>query len=179
MTYLEFFGHYSLDELENFGKPVPPAKVCVPPRVSESPSLLSDYIYASQFSNRTVNDVVIPVTPSSPKMHPDRKLDWPDEPYMRMPGDEDDEFESHHDITHVDSFEYDEINDLQETPKINPCTGLPEINNSGIDAGGHVMYACEDDSICDFEDTSTFDCHSDFDSFDSFDTDSSFDDWMD
>jgi len=180
MTYLEFFGHYSLHELENFGKPVTPAKVCVPPNVSKSPSLLSDYIYASQFSNRAITDVVIPVSHNSSEMHSDKKLLWADKQDMSMSAGEDDEFESYHDIADINCFDTGGVNDLPETQNINPCTGLPEINNSGIDAGGHVMYTCEDDSIFGFEDSSTFDCYSDFDNFDSCDTDdSSFDDWMD
>ena len=61
--------------------------------------------------------------------------------------------------------------DLTQTSitNINPCTGLPEIDNSGIDVGGNVMYTCSGT----FDDSTSHDTFSDS-SFDSDDYASDF-----
>lgn len=174
MTLVELLGHYSLAELENYGKEKSAKTVLIKTPVQPTVSLISTHFHASQLLNVTTERTYSVETEeaySKPKQGNDfesEPLEWgteePDNPIddyilqetLRQIPD----LPTHNDEHYV----HENI----KVPAVNPCTGLPEIEESGVDAGGHVMYSCDDNY-------DTFD-HGTDDTLSSFD-DSFHNDW--
>tara|TARA_A200000159_G_scaffold6815_1_gene6042 strand:- start:3125 stop:3646 length:522 start_codon:yes stop_codon:yes gene_type:complete len=155
MTLVELLGHYSLAELENYGKEKPAEPVHIKTPVKTQVSLISTHFHASQFLNvtaertfsvETENEYIKPKQSNDFESEP---LEWgteePDNPIddyvLQETLNQSSDFPSHNEEHHS----HEDIN----IPAVNPCTGFPEVEESGIDAGGHVMYGCDDIDVFD------------------------------
>lgn len=174
MTLVELLGHYSLAELENYGKEKPAEPVHIKTPVKTQVSLISTHFHASQFLNVTA-ERTFSVETENEYIKPKKSNDFESEPLeleTEEPSNPIDDYILQESLRQASDFpSHNEEHYLHEDikiPVVNPSTGLPEIEESGIDAGGHVMYSCDDND-------DTFD-HGNDDAFSSFD-DSYHSDW--
>ncbi|GGF67266.1 hypothetical protein [Alteromonas lipolytica] len=166
MTLVELLGHYSLAELENYGKEKPAESVHIKTLAQPTLSLISTHFHASQFLNVTTEQT-FSVKIEEAYIKPNQDNDFESEPLeweTEEPGNPIDDYILQESLRQTSDFpshnEEHPIHEDSKIPAVNPCTGFPEIEESGIDAGGHVMYSSDDFDVFDngIEDTfSSFD----------------------
>lgn len=150
MTLVELLGHYSLAELENYGKEKSAKTVHIKTPAQPVVSLISTHFHASKFISFTAErtlSVEIEETYIEPKHSNDfasERLVWETE----EPNNSIDDYILQETLRQIPDLptHNDEhyVHENIKVPAVNPCTGLPEIEESGVDAGGHVMYSCDD-----------------------------------
>ena len=162
MTYIEFFGFYSQDELDSFGKETSSKPVAIPWVAPLPASFINTDFHAMHFSNEFASpmkkDAFQRFTEQSSyyqeevssQENQDSKFGFSDEKTSLSPSTSEDMFGDNLSALDDDS-----------PAQVNPCTGLPEVGNSGIDAGGNVMYSCTDDDSFSFSDDDSASCFDD------------------
>ena len=164
MTLTEFLGHYSLQELQDFGKDTPSHKVRMPFTQPSQLSFVEREFHASQFSTALVNQALLTKKISDNYSQFQQSRHLLDEPDIEESADSkfgfDTDEEDGTSMIESDSFaDESQLHQHNNLTNVNPCTGLPEIDDSGIDVGGNLMYMCdESDSFSSFDD-----CDSSFD----------------
>lgn len=164
MTLTEFLGHYSLEELQEFGKDHPSPTVRMPFTKPSQLSFIEREFHASQFSTSLVNQAPLTKQISDNYSQFQPSLHLLDQPDIEESGDCKFGFDTDEELASMmtephSSFDESQLQQHSTLSNINPCTGLPELDDSGIDVGGNVMYVCdESDAFSSFDD-----CHSSFD----------------
>lgn len=150
MTLVELLGHYSLAELENYGKEKPAESVQIKTPIQPTVSLISTHFHASQFLHVTpertysVETEEAYIKPNHSGTFESQQLEWETEEHV-LPVDDYAQLELLRQASDLSPhIEKPHIHEDMKVPAINPCTGMPEIEESGFDAGGHVMYSCDD-----------------------------------